>query len=62
MLLRRISATRRAALVALATAGLLLVAFTGSAFAQSASISAPGVQVQVGGPGGDNATALQFCC
>jgi len=60
MLLRRISATRRAALVALATAGLLLVAFTGSAFAQTASISAPGVQVQVGGPGGDNATALQF--
>jgi flagellar biosynthetic protein FliP len=60
LLMRRIKSTRRAALLALATASLLLVAGTGSAFAQSASISAPGVQVQVGGDGGSNATALQF--
>src|SRR5213080_1381545 len=58
-MLKRISAYR-SVLVALGSASLTLVGGATSAFAQSASINAPGVKVELGGGGSDNATALQF--
>ncbi|HEV7664603.1 MAG TPA: flagellar type III secretion system pore protein FliP [Chloroflexota bacterium] len=50
----------RSALAALGLAGFSLLAGASSAFAQSASINAPGVKVELGGGGTDNGTALQF--
>jgi flagellar biosynthesis protein FliP len=46
--------------LALALAGLSLGSGAGSALAQSTSINAPGVKIELGGAGSDNATALQF--
>jgi flagellar biosynthesis protein FliP len=46
--------------LALALAGLSLAGGVGSALAQSTSINAPGVKIELGGAGSDNATALQF--
>jgi flagellar biosynthetic protein FliP len=51
---------RRSALVALGLASFSLFAGASSAFAQSTSINAPGVKVELGGGGTDNGTALQF--
>src|SRR5262245_54889634 len=45
---------------AMLLATIATLAFSTSAAAAPASINAPGVQVQLGGPGSDNATALQF--
>ncbi len=48
-------------ILALAVASLTLVGCTaGAAAAPGTSITAPGVSVQLGGAGSDNATALQF--
>jgi flagellar biosynthesis protein FliP len=48
-------------LVALSTSAIGLLAMTGTAAAApGASITAPGVQLQLGAGAGDNATALQF--
>jgi flagellar biosynthesis protein FliP len=52
---------RRPLTVSLVSATLALVAFAGSAAAQTGtSINAPGVKVELGGGGADNGTALQF--
>jgi flagellar biosynthetic protein FliP len=57
----RITRSKRSALVSLFLAGVALLGGASSAFAQSASINAPGVKVELGGAGGaDNGTALQF--
>jgi flagellar biosynthesis protein FliP len=60
MSLKRITSMQRSAFGALALASVGLLADASSAFAQSASINAPGVKVELGGGGSDNATALQF--
>jgi flagellar biosynthesis protein FliP len=46
--------------LALALASLSLAGGVDSVFAQSTSINAPGVKIELGGAGSDNATALQF--
>jgi flagellar biosynthetic protein FliP len=51
---------KRLFILGVASASVALVASTGSASAQSASINAPGVSVQLGGGLGGNATSLQF--
>jgi flagellar biosynthetic protein FliP len=58
MLLSRIAP--RSLVLALASASLTSLGFASTALAQGTSISAPGVKVELGGAGGDNATALQF--
>src|SRR5258708_9144629 len=59
-MLRRFK-SKRSIILALALASLSLVGCTGStAAAGGTSINAPGVSVQLGGAGSDNATALQF--
>src|SRR5258708_10428365 len=59
-MLRRLK-SKRSIILALALASLSLVGCTGStAAAGGTSISAPGVKLELGGAGSDNATALQF--
>src|ERR1700716_24572 len=59
-MLRRFKSTR-SIILALALASLSLVGCTGStAAAGGTTLNAPGVQVQLGGAGSDNQTALQF--
>src|SRR3982751_2063303 len=58
---RKCATMLRRILIALASASLGLVGVASTALAQSTtSINAPGVKVELGTPGGDNATALQF--
>ena len=52
--------SKRSSLLALALAGVALVSSTAVAAAQGTSINGPGVKVELGGAGGDNATALQL--
>src|SRR5438105_11798421 len=52
--------SKRSTLMALALAGVALVSSTAVAAAQGTSINGPGVKVELGGAGGDNATALQL--
>src|ERR671938_387658 len=58
-MLKRISACR-SVLLALGLSMVALLGATSSAFAQTASVNAPGVKLELGGSGSDNATALQF--
>ncbi len=59
-MLRRLK-SKRSIILALALASLSLVGCTGStAAAGGTSINAPGVKLELGGAGSDNATALQF--
>jgi flagellar biosynthesis protein FliP len=59
-MLKRTLRTRAVGLAVL-SAGLALLSQTTSVFAQAGtSINAPGVKVELGGGGSDNATALQF--
>src|SRR5579859_5616268 len=51
---------KRSILLALALASVALVGCATGAAAQSTSINAPGVKVELGGGGSDNGTALQF--
>src|SRR5439155_8965076 len=60
VMLRRFK-SKRSIILALALASLSLVGCTGStAAAGGTSINAPGVKLELGGAGSDNATALQF--
>src|SRR5438874_12155915 len=52
--------SKRSSLMALALAGVALVSSTAVAAAGGTSINAPGVKLELGGAGSDNATALQF--
>src|SRR5229473_2865605 len=59
-MLRRLK-SKRSIILALALASLSLVGCTGgTAAAGGTSINAPGVKLELGGAGSDNATALQF--
>ena len=52
--------SKRSIVMALALASVALVGSTAAAAAQGTSINGPGVKVELGGAGGDNATALQL--